>query len=66
MTLSLLSMPKRDGGFEWVPAGGFLKVFDLMKDLKLGPYAHLRETTVKAFVMEYRTEFALAAALRSH
>lgn len=63
VTLSLLSMPKRDGGFEWIPAGGFLKVFDLMKDLKLGPYAHLRETTVKAFVMEYRTEFALAAAL---
>ncbi|WP_419065672.1 phosphate/phosphite/phosphonate ABC transporter substrate-binding protein, partial [Parasutterella sp.] len=63
VSLSLLSMPKGEFNFEWVPASGFLKVYDLMKCLKLGPYEHLRETTVKDFILSHQKEFLLAALL---
>lgn len=63
VSLSLLSMPKGEFDFEWVPASGFLKVYDLMKSLKLGPYEHLRETTVKDFILSHQKELLLAALL---
>lgn len=66
VSLSLLSMPKGEFDFEWVPASGFLKVYDLMKSLKLGPYEHLRETTVKDFILSHQKELLLSciASLR--
>lgn len=63
VTLSLLSMPKENNDFEWVPTSSFLKVYELMKSLKLGPYEHLRETTVKAFLLSHQTELLLAFGL---
>lgn len=63
VSLSLLSMPKGEFDFEWVPASGFLKVYDLMKSLKFGPYEHLRETTVKDFILSHQKELLLAALL---
>lgn len=63
VSLALLSMPAENRDFEWVPASGFLNVFELMKQLKLGPFEHLRETTVKAFLTNYKTEILLAICL---
>lgn len=63
VSLALLSMPAADRDFEWVPASGFLNVYDLMRQLKLGPFEHLRETTVKAFLTNYKTEILLAFCL---
>ncbi len=63
ITLSLLSLPEEMNNFEWIPTSNFLKVLDLMKSLKIGPYHHLRETTVKAFVEAHKLEIGLFIAL---
>lgn len=63
ITLSLLSLPSKQNNFEWIPASSFYQVFELLKSLKLGPYLHLRETTVKDFVAAHQLEIALFFAL---
>ena len=63
ITLSLLSFPPQQNNFEWIPASSFYQVFELLKSLKLGPYRHLRETTVKDFLAAHKLEIGLFFAL---
>lgn len=63
ITLSLLSLPGEPNNFEWIPASSFYQVFELLKSLKLGPYLHLRDTTVKAFIADHQLEIGLILAL---
>ena len=63
VTLALLSMPAAENDFEWIPSSGFLETFDLLKTLKIGPYAHLRETTIRAFIAEHERDLYFLLAL---
>ncbi len=63
ITMALLSMSPQANDFEWMPASDFLETFELMKRLKIGPYAHLRETTVQDFLTEHRQDIYFVAAL---
>ncbi len=59
ITLALLSMPATEN-FEWIPSNSFLGVYELLKDLKIGPYEHLREKTLKSFILEHEKDIYLA------
>lgn len=59
VTLALLSMPAGEN-FEWIPSNSFLDVYELLKDLKIGPYEHLREKTLKSFILEHEKDIYLA------
>lgn len=52
-TLSLLSMPPVDSGYRWAVATDYSAVDALLKDLMLGPYAYLKEKTLRRFLSEY-------------
>ena len=52
MTLRLLEMPPTDAGRAWSIASDYHHVDKLLEVLKIGPYRHLREWTLKRF-MEY-------------
>jgi two-component system sensor histidine kinase TtrS len=62
VTMALLSVPE-SGDFQWIPSNSFLEVHQLLKELKLGPYEHLRDTTLKAFLLEHQRDLYLLAAL---
>lgn len=48
-TAALLSMPATEGGVAWGVASDFLRVDELYKTLKAGPYAYLRIQSVGDF-----------------
>ena len=54
ISIALLSMKEEPLQFEWLPASGFLNVTDLMKDLREGPYAYLRDMTLWGLVARHR------------
>jgi len=62
ITLALLSMPAGEN-FEWIPSNSFLGVYELLKDLKIGPYEHLREKTLKSFILEHEKDIFLGVLL---
>lgn len=53
ITAALLSMPPTAGGVGWGVASDFLKVDDLYKTLKRGPYSYLRIQSVGDFVERF-------------
>ncbi len=63
VSMALLSMPVAENDFEWIPSSGFLDTFDLLKTLKIGPYTHLRETTIRDFISQHERDFYFLAAL---
>ncbi len=63
MLIALLSQKDAHPGFEWAIANSNASVLKLMRDLKIGPYAELREQTLRTFIMEHKTEALLALAL---
>ena len=50
---TLLAIPPSSNGVRWSPASDYHSVDTLLKDLKLGPWAYLREWTLKRFINEY-------------
>lgn len=62
ITLALLSMPAGEN-FEWIPSNSFLSVYELLKDLKIGPYEHHREKTLKSFILEHEKDIYLGILL---
>lgn len=63
ITMALLSMTTKSNDFEWMPASDFLETFELMKRLRIGPYAHLRNTTIEDFLAEHRQDIYFGLAL---
>ena len=61
VTVALLTMPQSMNGDMWGFASNFGHVNQLYKELKIGPYAYLRETTLPDFLHRYR--YALVAVL---
>lgn len=53
MTAALLSMPKTENGMAWGVTSDFLRVDDLYKTLRVGPYAYLRIRSVSDFVERF-------------
>ena len=47
------AMPKSPDGIEWAVATDFGPVDEMYKELKTGPYAHLREWTLRRVISEY-------------
>lgn len=50
LLVALLTMPATDNGREWSVATDFHAVDKLLEELKIGPYAYLREWTMRRFV----------------
>ena len=64
VTRALLEMPPvGEKQLYWGVATDFSSIDQLYRDLKTGPYAYLREWTVRRFVSEHREWFILAALL---
>lgn len=64
VTRVLLQMrPQGEKKLYWGVATDFSSIDQLYRDLKTGPYAYLREWTVRRFVSEHREWFILAALL---
>ncbi len=61
--IALLSLPGNRYGYEWSISDNSSGVTELLKDLKVGPYAYLRDNTLTAIVERYRTEIYLVTAL---
>lgn len=59
LTVALLTMPPGPGGDLWGLANNFTEVNSLYKDLKIGPYQHLRNNELSNFLLRYRFEFTL-------
>lgn len=53
MTAALLSMPATSNGMGWGVASDFLRVDDLYKTLRVGPYSYLRIRSISDFVDRY-------------
>lgn len=53
LTVALLSMPETQEGFGWGVVSDFLKVDELYKTLRHGPYSYLRIQSVQDFVEKY-------------
>lgn len=58
-TVALLSMPATKEGFGWGVVSDFLKVDELYKTLRTGPYAYLRIQTLGGFIQKYWPFIAL-------
>lgn len=63
ITMALFSMPPTSRGSYWSVPTNFQSVDKVLKSLKLGPYAYLKERTVKDFVRQYYPWLILAASL---
>lgn len=50
ITQRLLNMPPTEAGLAWSIASDFQHVDELLKSLKVGPYAYLREWSLKRFL----------------
>lgn len=53
LLLSLLEIPPTSKGVQWSPASDYHTVDQLFKDLRLGPWAYLREWTLERFLQQY-------------
>lgn len=60
--LALLT-PKQDGGFEWLVSVPHQHMVALLRELKIGPFAYLRLTTIEGFIARYKQEILLAVLL---
>jgi len=50
---ALLAMPAGDGGLSWSVPADYQPVHDLYRELRIGPYAYLRETTPEALARRF-------------
>lgn len=50
---ALLSMPASPAGYAWTVPADYQAVHELFRDLQIGPYAYLRETTLQALARRY-------------
>jgi len=50
---ALLSMPTTPGGLSWSVPADYQSVHDLYRELRIGPYAYLREITPEALVRRF-------------
>ncbi|MDP2266753.1 MAG: PhnD/SsuA/transferrin family substrate-binding protein, partial [Thiobacillus sp.] len=50
---ALLSMPASPTGYAWTVPADYQAVHELFRDLQIGPYAYLRETTLQALARRY-------------
>ena len=50
---ALLSMPASPKGYAWTVPADYREVHELFRDLQIGPYAYLRETTLQALARRY-------------
>ena len=63
LALALLSMPPEGTGERWTVPLDYQPVHDLFRELKIGPYAHLRHETLAAFLWRVRHWLALAGVV---
>ena len=61
ITMALLSMPPTSKGSYWSVPTNFQSVDRVLETLKIGPYAYLRERTLKDFLHDHYPWFILAA-----
>jgi two-component system sensor histidine kinase TtrS len=50
---ALLAMPSEAGGFSWSVSADYQSVHELYRELRLGPYAHLREIAPEALARRF-------------
>ncbi|MFZ3042561.1 MAG: PhnD/SsuA/transferrin family substrate-binding protein [Thiobacillus sp.] len=50
---ALLLMPASSTGYAWTVPADYQAVHELFRDLRIGPYAYLRETTLQALARRY-------------
>lgn len=63
ITIALLTMPSVKAESDWGFSSNFAHIRQLYKELQIGPYAHLRETTFSAVISRWRWFFASFAAV---
>lgn len=63
VTVALLSMPEKNHVFRWTVCNDFRQTFDLLRTLKTGPFAHLRDMSPAALWARWRTEILLGLGL---
>ncbi len=56
VTVALLSMPADANGLDWLSNSRMQGVEELLKRLKIGPYAYLRDNSIAALAERYRHE----------
>ena len=61
VTVTLLSMPEFSG-FRWSIEHDQFSIDQLMKDLGLGPYSYLKDTSLKGLYNRFKQEFLIALA----
>ncbi len=60
---AIINMPADENGNEWGVSTDFVHIDMLYKRLRIGPYAYLRELTLRQFVEKYQTWIILIVIL---
>jgi len=63
VTSTLLSLPTTKDGFQWTISKSFLKIDELYKTLKTGPYKHLEEWSLKGIWSRWYFEILSAIGI---
>lgn len=63
VTVALLTMPPNELGFDWLSNNKLQNVQALLRLLRIGPYAYLRDSSLRALAERYRTELVLGLGL---
>lgn len=63
VTQTILNTNTEKDGFQWDLATNFTRIDQLYRDLKLGPYAYLREWNFSVFWEKYRQYFYILALI---
>jgi two-component system sensor histidine kinase TtrS len=63
VTVALLSLPAGAGNLTWDVPADYESVRNVFRDLMIGPYAHLRTTTIEGLAKRYRPYILLVLAL---
>ncbi len=63
VAMALLAMPRTADGYSWSIPSDYRDVDDLFRDLKIGPYAYLREWTFEGVMRRYWGWLLLLLAL---
>ena len=61
--VALLQMPPDRQGISWSVPADYQSVHELFRDLQIGPYAYLREPSLRALAREYWSFLAIALLL---
>ncbi|HTY04510.1 MAG TPA: ATP-binding protein, partial [Rhodocyclaceae bacterium] len=63
VTVALLSLPPSEDGVAWDVPADYQSVHELFQELMIGPYAHLRTSTIEGLAKRYRTTILVVLAL---